>query len=471
VLSPERSTDRPSAGNAEILFLAYFFPPLGGGGVQRTLSLVRYLPEEGLLPTVITGPAGAREQWGPPDGSLMDLIPERVSVHRAPAPAPGQSGRWRNRAERWLFVPKPFASWWVRVAVQLGERVTTTERLIVATMSPFESGEAARQLSERLGIPWIADLRDPWALDEMQVYPSAIHRRLELRRMERLLSSASAIVMNTPEAAAALRAALPRLKGIPVATITNGFDSSDYDAPAPVRSDARFRIVHTGSLHTDTGLWLRKRSHRLLGGARSNVDILTRSHTYLLQALERWFARRPEARDNVELLLAGNTTEEDRTAVAESSVASVVSFAGYVSHSESVRLVRGADLLFLPLHGLPAGERSRIVPGKTYEYMAAARPILAAVPDGDARDFLERSGSAFVCRPDDLDAMTRILDMVFDGWARGEPVCRSDAAYVAGFERRRLAREFGAVLSESLPERSQAPPYVATEVRRVPRET
>ena len=353
--------------------------------------------------------------------------------------------------ERWLLLPKPFSSWWVPEVVALGERVATTERLVVATMSPFESGEAARRLAERLGIPWVADLRDPWALDEMQIYPSALHRRVELRGMERLLSSASAIVMNTPEATAALRTAFPRLRRIPVATVTNGFDAVDFSGPAPVRGDARFRIVHTGYLHTDAGRRSRARSQRLLGGARADVDILTRSHTYLLDALERWFARRPEVRGDVELVLAGSTTPEDREIVARSPVATAVRFPGYVSHAESVELVRGADLLFLPMHNLPPGHRSRIVPGKAYEYMASGRPILAAVPDGDARDFLESYGAAFLCRPDDVEAMIRALDVVYDGWLKGEPVGRPDPVYVARFERRRLAQSFAATLTELLP--------------------
>ena len=474
MLSGERNADLAQDGQLRILLVAYFFPPLGGGGVQRALSMVRYLPEEGLMPTVITGPP-AEERWGPPDESLTSLVPDQVSVHRPPGTVPRPSGRWRNRMERWLFVPKPFASWWVGATVALGERVATTERLILATMSPFESGDAARRLSARLGIPWVADLRDPWALDEMQIYPSALHRKVEMRRMERLLSSASVIVMNTPEATSVLRNTFPRLREVPIVTITNGFDAADFDGPPPARTDARFRVVHTGSLHTDDGMWLRKRSHRLLGGARSNVDVLTRSHMFLLEALERWFARRPDVRDDVELVLAGSVTEEDRRVVAESSVASVVHFSGYVSHAESVELVRGAELLFLPLHNLPAGERSRIVPGKTYEYMASGRPILAAVPDGDARDFLERCGSALVCRPDDVEAMTRVLEIVYEGWKSREPVLQSDDVYVARFERRRLAAELAATLAELLPDgttpRDAATHQPGTEIARVRSET
>lgn len=444
----------------EILFIAYFFPPVGGAGVQRALSVARYLPGEGLLPTVIAGPLPAGERWAPADESLVGAVPETARVHRVSGPVPAASGRARGRVERWLFRPSPFASWWVPSVVELGERVASGERLILATMSPFESGEAARVLSQRLGIPWVADLRDPWALDEMQVYPSALHRRRDMRRMERLLSTASAIVMNTPEATAALSEELPRLRETPIATITNGFDASDFDGDAPPRTDAMFRIVHTGYLHTDMGLWLRKRAHRMLGGARAGVDILTRSHAPLLEALEAWCARRPDVRGSFELVLAGSVTDGDRRIVGESPVADAVRFPGYLSHAESVALVRGADLLYLPMHDVARGSRSRIVPGKTYEYMAAGRPILAAVPDGDARDFLERSGTALLCRPGDVDGMVQILETAYDGWARGDPVVRPDEQYVARFERRNLTRELGALLAGLLPDGAAPGPRV-----------
>ena len=84
-------------------------------------------------------------------------------------------------------------------------------------------------------------------------------------------------------------------------------------------------------------------------------------------------------------------------------------FHGYVPHDESVRLLRSADLLFLPMHNVAAGWRVGIIPGKTYEYIAARRPILAAVPPGDAHDLLRSAGNAAICDPADVVAMRREL--------------------------------------------------------------
>jgi glycosyltransferase involved in cell wall biosynthesis len=218
------------------------------------------------------------------------------------------------------------------------------------------------------------------------------------------------------------------------------------------RHDGKFRIIHSGYLHTDNGVELRKRKiYRLLGGAQSGVDILTRSHTVLLDAVERWRAQRPEIDNDLEIVFAGKTSEQDRAVVNESPVRSLVRFTGYVPHQNSVELVRTADLLFLPMHNLPLGRRSRIVPGKTYEYMASGRPILAAAPDGDARDFLHQCGTAMICRPDDAVEMVRILDEVYRAWKNKQATRHCNKPFVDQFERRNLTRNLAVAFRSMLP--------------------
>ena len=166
-----------------------------------------------------------------------------------------------------------------------------------------------------------------------------------------------------------------------------------------------FRIVHTGYLHTELGRKQRRRARarKLLGGTRNDVDILTRSHVFLLRAIDALLERRPELRGRIEVDLAGVQSAADHEVTSERFV---VRMLGYLEHPESVALIRSADLLFLPMHDLPLEHRSTIVPGKTYEYLAAGPPILAAVPNGDARDILAEAGGAFLCKPSDEEAMT-----------------------------------------------------------------
>lgn len=430
------------------LVLAYHFPPIGGGGVQRNTKFVRYLPEFGHSPLVVTGPGGANDRWTPGDESLLDEIPPDTPIYRVPGPEPEVSTGLRGTLERRLMLPTPFTGWWTRGAVATGRSIGRDATLVYASLVPYETGEGATELARALGVPWIADLQDPWALDEMWLYPSALHRRVDLRRMRRRLRSAAAIVMNTPEALRRVRYAFPELANRPLVAIPNGYDAADFACPSPERQRRVFRIVHTGYLHTDTGQRLRRVrfARRLLGGTAAPVDILPRSHIFLLQALERLLETDPLMGKRIEVVLAGVTSSLDRALAEQSPVA--VTLPGYLPHAETIALVRGADLLFLPMHDLPPGYRAGLVPGKAYEYLASGRPILAAVPDGDARDLLTAAGTAFLCRPTDVAEMTRIVRERFERWEAGEPYPQVHAKVLRPYERRELTRRLAALFDE-----------------------
>ena len=207
--------------------------------------------------------------------------------------------------------------------------------------------------------------------------------------MHRVLTASDGIVINTPEATTRIVGAFPDLAERPVATIPNGYSSDDFVGEQPARDDV-FRIAHTGYLHTELGQENRRLRflHSALGGMLGDVDILTRSHVYLLRAVEE-LLEEERGLEPIEIHLAGVATPADREAAGGSKL---VHFHGYVPHTESVQLLRSADLLFLPMHNLTEGRRVGIIPGKTYEYLAAERPILAAVPAGDARDLSARGG-------------------------------------------------------------------------------
>lgn len=39
----------------KVLILAYYYPPIGGAGVQRVSKFIKYLPEYGFSPVVVAG--------------------------------------------------------------------------------------------------------------------------------------------------------------------------------------------------------------------------------------------------------------------------------------------------------------------------------------------------------------------------------------------------------------------------------
>lgn len=442
------NADASLASVKRLLVLAYFFPPIGGAGVQRTVKFARYLPEHGYVPVVVTGAAATGSRWTPADESLAKELPAEVRIARIALPEPMQPSSWEQRQERWLGRPSAWSRWWVQGAEEAMLKHGRGVAAIVATMAPYQSARVAARVARRLDVPWVADLRDPWALDEVLVYPTRLHRVLALRGMRRSLASADLVVMNTPEAAERLRTAFPEFRRKRVEVIPNGYDAEDFgDGPAP-RDEDVFRIVHTGYLHTELGRRHRQLgfARRLLGGAAARVDLLTRSHVFLLQAVEQVLAQ--DAAMPIEVHLAGVQSEADREV---SGLYPFVRAHEYVPHVEAVRLMQSADLLFLPLHDLPLRERTTTVPGKTYEYLAARRPILAALPDGDARDIVKAAGNATLCRPADVQCLARGIQEHIGRKQAGRAAPPPRADVLECFERRKqtadLARALDALLT------------------------
>ena len=416
-----------------VLFIAHYFPPIGGGGVQRSAKFVKYLPRFGIQPIVLTGPGKDQSHWTPEDATLVADVPPSTPVFRA---------AWGSPSER------------LQNLMTLGNRIIEEERpaVILVSMSPFADAALATELARRHRLPWIADLRDPWALDEFQVYRTRWHRKLEVRKMRSALRSASRIILNTPEASRRFKVAFPELAGKVGGTLTNGYDSEDYASHATEECHDRFTIVHSGYFHAEFGLRQQRRrwEYNLLGRSEPGVEFLPRSHFYLLRALARWKQQQPEIAHSVRLTSVGKATSVDRQLVEESPVAGMFEFTGYRPHAECVSLVRSADLLFLPLYKVPPGRRSGIVPGKTYEYMASGRPILAALPEGDARDYVVNAGTGLVCEPDDVDGMVRILKEQFAAWKAGRQTVTWNREYVEQFERRRLTERLAEEIARTL---------------------
>ena len=63
----------------QILMIAYYFPPMGLSGVQRTLKFVKYLPEYNWNPIVLT--TGATRYYAF-DETLLNDIDENIKIFR-----------------------------------------------------------------------------------------------------------------------------------------------------------------------------------------------------------------------------------------------------------------------------------------------------------------------------------------------------------------------------------------------------
>ena len=437
---------------ARVLVISYFFPPDGGPGTQRVAKFCKYLWRYGWSPTVLTRTIPAtRGRWDPEDCSLMRDIPSSVRVIRV-----DETDSELKWAAHLPVLDSPHIMRWNAAAFARTKKLLETEQfdLVFITMSPFDLAHLGRRIQTQLGVPVIYDLRDPWALDGWRSHRTRKHWRRDFDCMRATLMNADGVIANTPEAKKVIQRECREVNPLRFYVIPNGYDESDLTDPfhsANHRDPSIFRIVHSGSLHSRE-LYARK---NLKGKLRSlfeysgeRIDPTGRTPFYLLKALQRLNRRGHPLVKHVQLRLIGTIDDATRQCVTESRLQHLVELVDYLPHQESVEQLRTADALFLPLHGLPPGQRSRIVPGKTYEYLAARRPILACLPEGDTRELIERSGNGWCADPCDEAAIADALASLYEAWERGDLDRLQIPSWLRNYERRQLTARLAEAFDE-----------------------
>ncbi|HKE00053.1 MAG TPA: glycosyltransferase [Planctomycetota bacterium] len=381
----------------KVLIVSLYFPPAGGGGVQRPLKFATHLPELGIETHVL---APDDPKWVHRDDELAP--PSLAWVHRARYLGPkgrkpaeelhGTRGlervtRQARLAGRRLLVPDENVPWNL-TAIPAGIRIAKSEGIdVVLTTSPPSSvhfiGAAVKRAT---GTPWVADLRD-----SIVAHPHRRADRLAVRAKEqgehavaRLVTrSADAIVCVSEAIADEMRERKPRGR---VVHISNGSDFDDF-AGLEYRRGERFRITHTGSFF----------------GRRDPRPFLT--------ALARV--------DDVVVRFVGDFRSADREWAETLELGDRLQLVPYAPRREALELQRDSEALLLLIPD--AGGRGRgVLSGKVFEYLAAERPILAVVPpDGAAAELLRETGAGVVVAPDDVDGIARELAALRDAWNAG----------------------------------------------------
>jgi len=387
----------------KLLLVTLYFPPAGGGGVQRPLKFASHLPALGIETHVL---APDDPKWVHTDAELP--LPTQAWVHRARYVGPrgrriadelhGHTGldlvlRRASTIGRRALVPDENVTW-NATAIPKAISIARSERIdVVLTTSPPGSihliGAAVKKAT---GVAWVADLRDSLVLHPHRSNEGAAAYVKEKTRAGvawLVARQADAIVAAAEAIAEETRAIEPRGR---VVTIANGCDFDDFAGLEYRRTD-RFRLTHAGS-------FFGKRDPRPF-----------------LQALA------DSGLQDVTVRFVGDFRPGDREFMESLGLSDRVELIEYVPRRESLRLQRDSDALLLLIPD--AGGRGRgILSGKVFEYLAAERPVLDVVPpDGAAAALIRDTGAGVVAAPHDvagirgalLDLHTRWRDGKLDG--------------------------------------------------------
>jgi glycosyltransferase involved in cell wall biosynthesis len=399
----------------KLLLVTMYFPPAGGGGVQRPLKFATHLPALGIETHVL---APDDPKWVHRDDDLVP--PTQAWVHRVRYVGPKgrlpaeelhglrgleRAGRKAALAFRRVLVPDENVSWNL-TAVPAAIRIARREGIdVVVTTSPPTSvhlvGAAVKRAT---GARWIADLRDSIVANP--------HRRVESRLVRAKEATGESVARFVARSADAVTAVtepigeeLRALGAERIQTIPNGCDFEDF-AGLEYRPGPRFRLTHTGS-------FFGKRSPRpfLEALAKTDGDSVVR--------------------------FVGDFRAADREWAEDLGLGDRLELHPYLPRRRVLELQRDSEALLLLIPD--SGGRGRaVLSAKVFEYLAAERPILAVVPpDGAAADLIRETGAGVVVAPEDVEGIRDALAGLEGDWRSG----KLNGAPLAPEVRARLSRQ------------------------------
>jgi glycosyltransferase involved in cell wall biosynthesis len=426
------------------LIVSYYWPPSGGAGVQRWVKLSRYFARQGVKSWVVTVDP-AKASYALVDKTLeQDVDPSVTVIHTSTREPYGiyktltrkkeipfggfaneekQQLKFSQKLARFirgnLFLPDARVGWnsfAYRACCELIEKEKIDA--VITTSPPHSTQLVGLKLKKKYGLPWLADLRDPWT--DIYYYDKLLLTDFSRRRdakMERsVLEAADAVVSVSEDIRRSFIAKSGGGDSSKFHVIPNGFDQQDFELVRPEEKAEGFVISYTGTLTAD---------YRLGG---------------FLQAV----TARLEKQEPLQLHITGSMPLSIKEKI-ETTVRGRVRFRHHVAHHEAIGQMKAADLLLLVIPD--AKGNKGILTGKLFEYLAARRPILCIGPvDGDAASIIRDCRAGEVFDYDDAPGISGFLERTLENWKKGNPAV-SDNERIGRFSREEQARQVIRLLS------------------------
>lgn len=361
-----------------VLVIAYYTPPLGFSGVMRVTKLCKFLPHFGWEPVLLTVKPVAYYGYDP--DLLEDLKrsfiirTETLDLNRVVEIVRGfLKGKRQNGPEKkkrpigfpaskmarllnFVFLPDAKVGW-LPFALGTGKRAIGELKpdVIFATAPPWTGLVAGEILARNLGLPLIADFRDPWPTGFQK--PPFYQRGMLKKILRGIVQQAAMVLVVNHGTKERLTQSLGRMVNLDskLQILENGFDPDEFEVE-PERLEG-VSLLYAGNLY-------------------ENRQELTK----LLFALNKL----PEAK----FYLAGKVDPKSQQLLENNRQVVIL---GPLPHSRVCALMKGANaLVYLGKPDQPVGL-------KLYEYLGAQKPIIVwGNEDEEAAKLVEELGAGVV---------------------------------------------------------------------------
>lgn len=433
------------------LIIAYFFPPLGGSGVQRTLKFVKYMPKYQIQPIVSTVKSGHNFAH---DESLLDEVPTVAKVYRssgletlwvrdiierltklrankAEATYSGIKTSQVNKAEtktettvslkqrlfnfidNYFFIPDSKVRW-LLFGFLKSLQVARKEEVdyLFSSSYPYTVHLIALLVKKFYNKPWIADFRDPWVGNLALQKNMRFRKQLDAWLERKVIKNADCVINVTSPITETYKERYPEY-AYKMVTIPNGFDLDDFKDIQPIAQD-KFTVIYTGIIND------------------VHYDIQT-----FAQAVTKFLDKEPTNRLRFQCLFIGYIPESVINIFIKYQIRDILVVLPYMNHKACLNYLGGAHVQFLTFNENFANAYS----GKLFDYIGSGKPILGLLPKGIASDLIEERKIGHAIMLGDVDSFTEALNTYYQAWERGENLEQNSTKRCADFSRESLTKQ------------------------------
>jgi glycosyltransferase involved in cell wall biosynthesis len=458
----------------KVLIIAYLFPPIGGGGVQRALKMAKYLGQFGWEVHVLTVEPSHHVSL---DHSLLDQLPKDVHIHRskelqlwnrsaktenptkitptptptpAPAPAPAPADMsiqvtegaqsstdsktsppkrsikqfiiaLLKKMKNSFLVPDDQILWYP-FATRKGLSIMKEHQIdvIFSTSGPYTNHLVGRYLKRKTGKAWIADFRDPWT-QNMHHTNAPWRVKLEEKLERQVLRESDCLLTVTKSFANNFKQKYPKeIKRLEV--IHNGYDREDYEQLNDKHQDQNQNHNHSKNQRIQHAPNHSERTNNTPNDKftliYTGIFYKERNPRLLLKAVEELLNEKVIPKERIHLQFAGvfdyPGNNENMNCVRELGLEGVVEIMGHLPHKKALQAMTKANVLMLVSDSHP--DSGNYIPGKLYEYMAIGHPILALSLPGESTYIIEQYQLGEIVDPGSLDQMKKALLKLYQEW-------------------------------------------------------
>lgn len=428
----------------KVLIITYYWPPMGGGGVQRWVKTTKYLREYGWEPIIYTTENG---EIAIQDKEMLKEIPDGVETIRtkiwepfglykkllgkkkdeALLPGMSQSSEgysFLQNLSLWvrgnIFIPDA-RKFWIKPSSKFLINYLKENKVdaIISTGPPHSTHIIAKNVVKKHNIPWLADFRDPWTLIDfyhklkLSNWADKKHRQLE----QEVLYTANEVTTVSWSCASDFEEISGRLPVV----ITNGYDPADFTSIGNVELDKKFTLTHTGSLNED------------------------RNPHALWEVLAELAQKDEQFKNDLEIKFIGQVATEVIQSINLHQLQNNLNLVGSLPHNKVIEQMISSQLLLALLNNTPKNDG--IIPGKLFEYIGAQRPIVAiGKPEGDAAKVIKETQAGTLTGFEEVNSLKEIIKNHYEAYKVNNLKINSKG--YEKFSRRILAKSFADELNK-----------------------